>query len=67
MQEQIAKTRRKAREQVYDPEPFISRLEGLRKSHSESFREASLRAGLDHQTIRRILTMWQVVVLASRE
>jgi len=55
MQEPIAHTRRKARAQVYDPEPFVSRLEGLLEAHNESFREASLRASLDHQAIRRIL------------
>lgn len=55
MQEPIAKTRRKARAQVYDPEPFVSRLEGLLEKHNESYREASLKAGLDHQAVRRIL------------
>ena len=55
MQEPIAKTRRKARAQVYDPEPLINRLEGLLEQHNESYREASLEAGLDHQAVRRIL------------
>lgn len=55
MQEPIAKTRRNARAQVYDPEPFVSRLEKLLEGHNESYREASLEAGLDHQAVRRIL------------
>jgi hypothetical protein len=55
MEEPIAKTRRNARAQVYDPEPFVSRLEGLLEGHNESYREASLEAGLDHQAVRRIL------------
>lgn len=55
MQEPIAQTRRKARARVYEPEPFINRLEALLKQHNQSYREASLGAGLDHQAIRRIL------------
>jgi hypothetical protein len=55
MQEPIAHTRRKARQQVYDPEPFVSRLEGLLEGNNESYRQASLEAGLDHQAVRRIL------------
>ena len=55
MQEPIAKTRRNARAQVYDPKPFVCRLEGLLEGHNESYREASLEAGLDHQAVRRIL------------
>ncbi len=55
MTEPIAQTRRKARQQVYDPEPFVSRLEGLLEGHNESYRQASLEAGLDHQAVRRIL------------
>ena len=56
MQEPIAKTRRKARATIYDPDPFIDRLEALLLQHNESYREASLGASLDHQAIRRILS-----------
>jgi hypothetical protein len=56
MREPIAHTRRIARKKVYDPEPFITRLEELLVGHNESYREASLGAGLDHQAVRRILS-----------
>lgn len=48
MQEPIAHTRRKARKQAYDPDPFVNRLEGLLEGHNESYRQASLESGLDH-------------------
>lgn len=50
----IAKAKRLARTQPYDSQPMIQRIEELLKQHNESFREASLDAGLDHQAIRRI-------------
>ncbi|MBN1887652.1 MAG: helix-turn-helix transcriptional regulator [Thermoflexales bacterium] len=37
----------------YDPEPFNRRINELLEQHNESYREASLRAGLDHQAVRR--------------
>ena len=55
MDKPIAKAQRQAREMPYDPEPFIQRLKGLLEKHNESYREAGLNAGLDHQAIRRIL------------
>jgi transcriptional regulator with XRE-family HTH domain len=55
MDKPIAKAQRQAREIPYDPEPFIQRLKGLLEKHNESYREAGLNAGLDHQAIRRIL------------
>ncbi len=54
MEEPIAKARRMAFNAPYDPEPMIARIKDLLKKHNESYREASLRAGLDHQAIRRI-------------
>jgi len=50
----IAKAMRKARTSPYDPKPLQKRIEELLKQHNESFREASLDPGLDHQAIRRI-------------
>ena len=50
----IAKARRWARQEPYDPKPLIDRLEELLKQNKESFREASLKSGLDHQAIRRV-------------
>ena len=56
MEEPIAKARREAIHSTFDAEPLISRIKELLKKHNESFREASLRTGLDHQAIRRILS-----------
>lgn len=54
MDKPIAKARREATQTPYDPEPLIARIKDLLKKHNESYREASLRASLDHQAIRRI-------------
>lgn len=51
----IAKALRQARTAPYDPQPLINRVQELLEHNNESFREASLDAGLDHQAIRRIL------------
>jgi hypothetical protein len=56
MEKPIAKAQQEARETPYNPEPFIQRLRGLLEKHNESYREAGLDAGLDHQAIRRILS-----------
>ena len=37
----------------YDPEPLVRMLEHLRHERNESYREASLRAGLDQEAVRR--------------
>ena len=50
----FAKSLRQARTTPYDPAPMQKRIEELLKQHKESFREASLSSGLDHQAIRRI-------------
>jgi lambda repressor-like predicted transcriptional regulator len=55
MEKPIAKARREALDTPYDPEPMIQRLRELLEKHNESYREASLRAGLDHQGVRRVL------------
>lgn len=39
----------------YDPTRLIAVLEGLLAERNESYREASLRAGLDHGAVRRYL------------
>jgi len=39
----------------YNPKPFVKRLEQLLEEHNETWREASLGSGLDHQTIRRYM------------
>ncbi|CAG0956062.1 hypothetical protein ANRL2_00475 [Anaerolineae bacterium] len=43
----------------YNPEPFVARISELLKERNESYREAALRAGLDHQGVRRILVLGQ--------
>jgi transcriptional regulator with XRE-family HTH domain len=55
MEKPIAKSRRETLDKSFDPEPMIKRLRELLEKHNESYREASLRAGLDHQGVRRIL------------
>jgi len=54
MPENTIEARRRTRHSDYDPNPLKARVEQLLKKHGESFRQAGLRAGLDHQTIRRI-------------
>lgn len=39
----------------YDPTRLITALEGLLAARNESYREASLQAGLDHGAVRRYL------------
>jgi transcriptional regulator with XRE-family HTH domain len=51
--------RRRARQKRYDPVPLRTRLQQLLKTRNESYREAALRAGLDHQAVRRILSVGQ--------
>ena len=55
MDQPIAKLRRETINKPYDAEPNIKRLRGLLEKHNESYREASLRAGRDHQGVRRVL------------
>ncbi len=50
-----ATTRKRSRFGPYDPKPFIARLEQLLVERNETRREAALKAGLDHQSIRRYL------------
>ncbi len=52
----VARTRRSSYEKPYDPEPIRNRLRELLARKNESMREASLRSGLDHQAVRRIMT-----------
>ena len=46
---------RGTRRDEYNPQPFIARLEQLLAERNETRREAALRAGLDHQTLRRYI------------
>lgn len=39
----------------YDPAPLIAVMEGLLVERNESYREASLRSGLDHGAVRRYM------------
>ena len=55
MEKPIAKRRRETLKKKYNPEPMVKRLRELLEKHNESYREASLRAGLDHQAVRRVL------------
>ena len=48
-------SRRGTRRGEYNPQPFIARLEQLLAERNETRREAALRAGLDHQTLRRYI------------
>ncbi len=45
------------RRKGYDPTRLIEALEGLLAERNESYREASLRAGLDHGALYRFLQM----------
>jgi transcriptional regulator with XRE-family HTH domain len=49
----MAPRKRTSRNIGYDPDPFIERLKELLEEHNESYREASLRSGLDNQAVRR--------------
>jgi transcriptional regulator with XRE-family HTH domain len=52
----IARSRRLSYEKPYDPKLMVERLQVLLKKHNESYREAALRSGLDHQAVRRVLS-----------
>ena len=60
----FASIRRKGLERKYDPEPLVERIYELLEEHNESYREASLAAGLDHQAIRRILSGQRPTIVA---
>lgn len=51
----IAKAVRQARYEPFASGPLVKRVKELLEKNKESFREASLQSGLDHQAIRRIL------------
>ena len=55
MDEPIAKGRLRAYQTEYDPEPLKKRFSQLMKEKNETYREASLDSGLDHQAVRRVL------------
>ncbi len=71
MEKPIAKARRETIKSKYDPERMVTRLRELLEKNNESYREASLRAGLDHQGVRRVLegqrpSMHVCILLADR-
>ena len=55
MEVPIAKSRQRTRQMPYDPEPLRARVQQLLEQKNETYREASLESGLDHQAIRRVL------------
>lgn len=55
MDNPMAQAQREAKNKPFDLGPFIARLNELMEKHNESYREAGMNAGLDHQAIRRIL------------
>lgn len=55
MEQPIAKARRQSKQIPFDSDAFTARIRELLEKHNESFREAGMDAGLDHQAIRRIL------------
>ncbi len=54
--EPVAKILRGGQRQKYDSTALIKRLEEVLEKRNESHREASIRAGLDHAAIRRIIS-----------
>ena len=52
----IARTRKSGVEKSYDHDRLSSRIQELLKKANESMRQASMRSGLDHQAVRRIIT-----------
>lgn len=56
MDKPIAHAQREAKNKPFDLGPFIAQLNALMEKHNESYREAGMNAGLDHQAIRRILS-----------
>ena len=54
MDEPLAKVRVRMRRTEYNPQPFIDRIEELRRERNLSMRQVGIRSGLDHQAIRRI-------------
>jgi hypothetical protein len=51
----IGKKRRKAGREPYDPQPLIECINRLLEHSNESYRQAALGAGVDHQAFQRIL------------
>jgi transcriptional regulator with XRE-family HTH domain len=51
----VARTRRSGYEKPYNYEKLKKRIRELLTKNNESMREASLRSGLDHQAVRRIV------------
>ena len=52
----IGRARLLSYQMPYDPKPMVDRIQTLLNKHNESYREAALRSGLDHQAIRRVLS-----------
>jgi transcriptional regulator with XRE-family HTH domain len=52
----IPKLLRKENRAAYDKQPILNRIKELLKERNESYREASLRSGLDNAAIQRIVS-----------
>ncbi len=51
----IAKARRQTRSKEFNPEPLRNRIQELLAVNKESYREVSLKAGVDHQAVFRLM------------
>ena len=56
MDKPSSRTRNLAQKAPYDHIPFSTRLHELLEKHNEIYREAALKSGLDHQSVRRYIT-----------
>ena len=52
--ESLAAGRRRAKAKNFNPKPLIARIEQLMNERNISMRQTGMKAGLDHQSIRRI-------------
>ena len=55
MDKPSSRTRNLAQKAPYDHKPFSTRLHELLGKHNETSREAALKSGLDHQSVRRYI------------
>ena len=55
MSESPARSRYNVKNKPFDPQPFINRVQELLDEHNESWREAALKAGLDHYSVYRYM------------
>jgi hypothetical protein len=65
MDKPSSRTRNLAQKALYNHEPFSTRLHEILEKYNETYREAALKSGLDHQSVRRYIaggvpTSWPV-------